>query len=187
MTQINDALSDTQGFIARDDSRKEIVVSFRGSTSAIDFLVGQLPKKIARIPIPVIESHNLDLKFNLVRYNPKAVPAEFLSSTAGAKVHDGFLFAHNRVAQLIVDAFSEQLRAYPSYTLVSTGHSLGAALASLMGLTLKANFPETPLKIYAYGQSRIGNEKYGDLIEKTIGVDNIFRVVHTNGMSSRTP
>ena len=38
--QIHDTLTDTQGIVARDDSRKEIIVSFRGSEHPIDFVVG---------------------------------------------------------------------------------------------------------------------------------------------------
>jgi hypothetical protein len=39
-TQFEDKLTDTQGFIARDDERKEIVVSFRGSEHPFDFFLG---------------------------------------------------------------------------------------------------------------------------------------------------
>ncbi|KAJ6570982.1 alpha/beta-hydrolase [Mycena vulgaris] len=38
VSTINNAATDTQGFIARDDTRKEIVVSLRGSTSVQDFV-----------------------------------------------------------------------------------------------------------------------------------------------------
>ena len=89
--------------------------------------------------------------------------------------------AHNSISQSFVDAVSQQLRENPSYSIVVTGHSLGAALASLTAVTLKANFLNTPLKAYTFGQPRTGNKAYADLIENLIGANNIFRAVHTTG------
>ena len=40
--KFNDIGTDTQGYIARDDSRKEIIVSFRGSIQLQDFVTGKL-------------------------------------------------------------------------------------------------------------------------------------------------
>lgn len=38
--QFSDLVTNTQGFIARDDNRKEIVVAYRGSLQLQDFLTG---------------------------------------------------------------------------------------------------------------------------------------------------
>ena len=62
------------------------------------------------------------------------------------------------------------------------GHSLGAALASVMGVTIKANFPDVPLKVYTYGQPRTGDRSYANLIESVVGASNIYRVIRTTGM-----
>ena len=38
--QVENRATDTQGIIARDDTRKEIVVAFRGSEHPLDFVIG---------------------------------------------------------------------------------------------------------------------------------------------------
>lgn len=39
--QFSDAATSTQGFIARDDTNEQIIVSFRGSQQTEDFLIGK--------------------------------------------------------------------------------------------------------------------------------------------------
>jgi predicted lipase len=36
---------------------------------------------------------------------------------------------------------TEELQAHPEYSIVTAGHSLGGALASLAAISLKSNFP----------------------------------------------
>jgi len=48
----------------------------------------------------------------------------------------------NSVAHEVLDTVKAQLEAYPGYALASTGHSLGGALSSLAGISLKQNFPK---------------------------------------------
>ena len=93
----------------------------------------------------------------------------------GVFVHQGFLIAFNSVASLVVSTVAQQLNQHPSYTLISTGHSLGSALASLGAVSLAANFPGHHLKLYTFGQPRTGNPAYAALAESLIGVGNIFR------------
>lgn len=97
------------------------------------------------------------------------------SLVGGVEVHHGFLTSYNSVASIVISTVKAQLALHPSYSLVSLGHSLGAALASLGGISLAQNFPGTPLRVYTFGQPRTGNPAYADLAESLIGVDNIFR------------
>ena len=111
-----------------------------------------------------------DLLFALVDYSSPGV-----TGTSGVKVHQGFLLAHQSVASEIISTVASELKAHPTYSLVSTGHSLGAALASLGGISLAANFPGVPLRVFTFGQPRTGNEAYATLAENLIGVENIYR------------
>ncbi|KLO05078.1 alpha/beta-hydrolase [Schizopora paradoxa] len=156
VVQFSDLVTNTQGFIARDDSRKEIVVSYRGSLQAQDFLT--------------------DVDIILVPFSSQGVSSV---QTNGVTAHQGFLTAFNSVASVIISTVTEQLKQFPSYSLVSTGHSLGASLASLGGVSLAANFPGHPLKVFTFGQPRTGNPAYATMAENLIGVNNIFRAVHT--------
>ncbi|KAF8079220.1 alpha/beta-hydrolase [Lyophyllum atratum] len=141
---INNVLSDTQGFIARDDTRKEIVVALRGTESVIDFIN--------------------DILIFLVPFLSPGVYPPF-----GTLVHSGFLIAWNSVALQVIDTVRAQLATYPDYTIVTTGTSLGGALSSLAGISLKQNFP-----------NKTGNWFYADFVNRAVGVNNIFRAVHTN-------
>ena len=70
---------------------------------------------------------------------------------ANTLAHTGFLTAFNSVVSLILSTFEQQLNEFPGYTLISTGHSLGGALASLGALSLKSNFPDSEVILYTFG------------------------------------
>lgn len=95
--------------------------------------------------------------------------------TVGVLVEQGDLIAYNSVASGVLSTIASQLAKYPSYSLVSIGHSLGGALASIAGVSLKANFPDVPLRMFTFGQPRTGNSVYATLVEKLIGKDNLYR------------
>lgn len=97
---------------------------------------------------------------------------------SGVEVHGGFLQAYNAVAMNMLSNVSAQLGLYPTYSLVAAGHSLGGALASLAGVSLKSNFPNSSVRLFTFGQPRTGNEVYAALVEELIGMNNIFRGVY---------
>lgn len=141
------------------------------------------------------------------------VPLESTGIDAGdAHVHWGFQNAYNGVATNVLRVVGAQLRAHPGYTVIAVGantspclwrakcvhltsrdegHSLGGAIASLCGLSLKVNFPEEDVKIYTFGelpclcdfssskfsagQPRTGDAPYATLVEQTVGLSNVFR------------
>ncbi|KDQ61472.1 hypothetical protein JAAARDRAFT_150196 [Jaapia argillacea MUCL 33604] len=152
VTGFNDLLTDTNGFVARDDTRKEVIVALRGSSSLTDFVT--------------------DAEILLVNlYAPGLTPP------AGAQVHYGFITAWNAVASNVISIVEEQLQSHPGYSIVTTGHSLGGALSSLAAVTLQANFPSTPIRMYTYGQPRTGNPTYANYVNTQFG-SSAYRVVH---------
>ncbi|PAV15548.1 voltage-gated potassium channel [Pyrrhoderma noxium] len=150
----DESSTNTQGYVARDDDRQEIIVAFRGSIQLQDFVT--------------------DLEFALVDYSSPGV-----SDTGGVQVHQGFLTAFNSVADIVLNIVSDQISTHPSYSLVSTGHSLGGALASLGGVSLAANFPDASLRMFTFGQPRTGNAAYATLAENLVGINNIYRGTET--------
>jgi len=147
-------ITDTQGFIARDDVRREIVVAFRGSQQITNIFT--------------------DAGIMLVPFKSPGV-----SDVGDAYVHLGFLTAYNSVAYNIISVIETELKIHPDYTIVATGHSLGAAIASISGLSLKSNFPNATVRVFTFGQPRTGNHGYAALAEELLGKTNIFRAVHT--------
>ncbi|KAJ3500410.1 hypothetical protein NMY22_g19269 [Coprinellus aureogranulatus] len=144
----------TEGFITRDDKRKEIIVSLRGTFSINDAIT--------------------DLKLILTPLKSVGI-----ADVGSAQVHTGFLEAYNYVASEVLSVVKSQLSSNPSYSVIVTGHSLGGALASLAALSIKSSVPSAKLRLYTYGQPRVGNAAFASLTESRLGIANIFRAVHT--------
>ncbi|KAJ7673607.1 Alpha/Beta hydrolase protein [Mycena rosella] len=142
------SLPNAHAFIARDDSRREIVVSFRGSLSIVDALT--------------------DINVFLVPFVSPGIAKPF-------KVHAGFLLAYNAVAKSVLGTVSSQLAMFPGYAVVVTGHSLGGSIAALAATALKTALPDAPLRLFTFGQPRTGDANFAAFVEDTIGADNIFR------------
>ncbi|TFK62383.1 alpha/beta-hydrolase [Pluteus cervinus] len=154
ITRIHDPVTDTQGFIVRDDKRKEFVAAFRGSTTATDWWI--------------------DASLALTKFVSTGVNAP-----AGASVHTGWLAAWNSVATDVIDTIREGLEEYPGYSIATTGHSLGGTLSSIAAISLKQNFQNVTVRMFTYGQPRTGNSVYADFVNQQLGSKNIFRGVHT--------
>ncbi|KAJ7118331.1 hypothetical protein C8R44DRAFT_878935 [Mycena epipterygia] len=101
---------DTLGFIARDDTREEIVVSFCGT-----FSVADVATDVGLFLVPFV-SPGINESFN---------------------VHSGFLSAYKDGADDVLSTFQAQYAQFPSYNIVVTGHSLGGSLAALGAVSLK--------------------------------------------------
>nr|GAT56913.1 predicted protein [Mycena chlorophos] len=156
--QFGNQLSDIQGFIARDDHRKELVVALRGSASITDAL--------------------LDASVILVPFiTPGVTPPP------GTRVHAGFLAAWDTVAAQITATLAAQRRLHPGHHLVTVGHSLGGALATLAAVSLLQLFPASPIldqtRTYSFGAPRTGNKVFAEWVNSELG-SRAFRVVHTN-------
>ncbi|KAF7317276.1 Alpha/beta-hydrolase [Mycena chlorophos] len=162
-----DFVTDSHGYVARDDTRKEIVVAFRGSVSPNNFItdaVGWMvdwDSSIANVDAP-----------------------------DGTKIHLGFQHAWSTVAKKTLSLVSDELDTYQKkgYKIITTGHSLGGALASLAAATLKKKFPDVELLVYTYGQPRVGNDVWATWVDNLIPPDHLFRVVHSNdGVPTMAP
>jgi pimeloyl-ACP methyl ester carboxylesterase len=92
--------TDVTGFVAADNTNKLVVISFRGSVSEDNF--------IADVNYTRVES---DLCPNCL-------------------VHRGFWFSWTEARNQTLTALMSIAKAYPSYKVVVTGHSLGAAIAT---------------------------------------------------------
>jgi len=151
--QLSNPYTHIHGFIARDDSRKELVVALRGSASVVDAI---LDTQIALIPF--------------------VCPGCDLPS--GSRVHSGFLAAWDSIVLEVSPVVKLQLSTHTGYSLVTAGHSLGGALAVFAAVHLKQNF-DTIVKLYTYGAPRVGNKVFSEYINSTFG-ENAYRVVHGN-------
>lgn len=150
------------------------MVSFRGSFQLQDFVTGTIYLLLSYNSEEIMKCKNLlaDVDLILQPFNSPGISALLTNSVS---VHQGFLTAFNSVASFITSQVAAQLEAHPGYALVSTGHSLGGGLASLGAVSLAANFPGVPIRMFTFGQPRTGNAAYAAIAEQLVGVKNIFR------------
>jgi hypothetical protein len=82
-------------------------------------------------------------------------------------------------------AIKEAVRSYPGYSVIFTGHSLGGAVANLASASFILQFPNTDVKLYTFGQPRVGNDKYAEYLDKLILTS--YRVVHKKDIVPHKP
>ncbi|KAF4453031.1 putative triacylglycerol lipase precursor [Fusarium austroafricanum] len=141
------------GYVATDSNRKEIVVSIRGSSNIRNWLT------------------NLDFG------------QSDCSLVSGCGVHTGFQNAWNEISKQATDAVSKARKANPSFKVISTGHSLGGAVAALAGANLRVG--GTPVDIYTYGAPRVGNAQLSAFISGQAGGE--YRITHDDDPVPRLP
>ena len=87
------------------------------------------------------------------------------SPITGASVHSGFYQAYEEVKDQVRSVMTALIKAHPNSPIFVNGHSLGGALAVFAALDVKLNLkPTNKITIYTYGQPRVGNEKFSDLL-----------------------
>ncbi|KAF9886465.1 hypothetical protein FE257_011370 [Aspergillus nanangensis] len=142
------------GYIAVDNTNKLIVLSFRGSRTPANWIA------------------NLDFGFE-----------DASALCDGCEVHGGFWKAWKVVADALTTEIANALSTYPDYTLVFTGHSLGAAIATLAATELQTTEGYS-IELYSYGGPRVGNV---ELAEYITSLGDNYRVTHTDDIVPRLP
>lgn len=76
------------------------------------------------------------------------------------------------------------LNQYPSASVTTVGHSLGAALALLDGVYLRMQLPpQIIVKVVGYGMPRVGNQQFADFVDSMLPQ----AVVHINNKKDPVP
>ncbi|KAK4935205.1 hypothetical protein LTR10_023705 [Elasticomyces elasticus] len=149
----NIGAGDAQGFVALDHTNQLVVISFRGSVSIDNWTA------------------NLD-----------AVMTSW-SICSGCDAYAGFLDSWNSVKSLAQGAVDGAMSTYPSYSIVSTGHSLGGALATLAAADLRNSGYD--IALYTYGSPMVGNLALATFITSQLGGN--YRVTHANDIVPKLP
>jgi hypothetical protein len=99
--------------------------------------------------------------------------------TVDGKVHIGFKSAFDDVKDAITEELRTHLGEMPLYI---TGHSLGAALATVAVQEIEEEFNDQVAACYTFGSPRVGDGKY----ERAIKVP-FYRIVNTTDIVTLVP
>jgi len=154
VAKIEDASKSTYGYIGYQPNIETIFVTFRGSED--------------------IQNWVTNLEATLTSY----------PLCSGCQVHKGFYEAEQAVFPNILAQVKSLKSKYPNYSVIATGHSLGAALASLTAFDLVSN-GVSGVQLYDYGSPRVGNTAFADWASK--GSVPVTRCTHYKDMVPHTP
>ena len=89
--------------------------------------------------------------------------------TEGSLVHDGFQETQGRTADLVLSTVQSALSSTGFTRVLCTGHSLGAAVATLDATMLKMHLPSTvEVDSVMFGLPRVGNQEFADMIDNLV-------------------
>ena len=114
MTLITDPVTETFGYVAFNKETDTVVVAYRGT-------------------------HNTQ---NWVE-DADSVLVDYPAAPHGAKVHEGFYLDYVALSSQTIEAVRKHITLNPGASLTVTGHSLGAALATLAALDIKEKLKPT--------------------------------------------
>lgn len=148
--------------------RRALVVAFRGTQSSS------------------LKNWISDLRF--VRLDLDWPFAPNGTNVTGVKVHSGFFRAYNHTALRpnVTASVAKMLAASEEPAeLHVTGHSLGAAIATVCAVDLALVFPKTPVYLWTYGSPRVGNYMFA---KYAVGVlQKSTRVTHAHDIVPSVP
>ncbi|MEN9406163.1 MAG: hypothetical protein RLZ12_447 [Bacillota bacterium] len=133
-------------FIIKNNTNTELVMAFKGTTSFFDV---QLDANIAK--------HHL---WPLDKSEKKPY-----------RVHAGFYDGYTKIIRAYntqINFVISQLIKFPKMRLYITGHSLGAAYATLCAFDLAASY-STRLEVYTFGSPRVGSPSFAAAYNELLG------------------
>jgi len=99
------------------------------------------------------------------------------------KVHTGFYKSTQNIYPNVYSTVNDMLDIYPSYEVIITGHSYGAAVAQLISMELLAD--NITSYLYNYGQPRVGNKDYAFFVNAYL--EQFWRFTHYKDMIPHVP
>ncbi|KAI0030640.1 alpha/beta-hydrolase [Vararia minispora EC-137] len=145
-------------FVAQDATTKSIVVAHQGTNSSN--------------PLSVIN----DLNFSQTPLNATLFPGV----SDNVQVHEGFAETQGRTADAVLAAVQSGLASTGFSKVLVTGHSLGAAIATMDALMLNMNLgSNVQITTTTFGLPRGGNQDFANLVDSQLGGSYTF-ITHGN-------
>ena len=105
-----------------------------------------------------------------------------LSYLGEVQVHGGFQDTWLRTADSVLAQVQSALGQHPNSTVLTVGHSLGAALSLFDALYLKNQLPNSTVTSIVFGQPRTGDKAFADAVDA-----NLPSFVHINNGDDPVP
>ncbi|KAI9294161.1 alpha/beta-hydrolase, partial [Neoconidiobolus thromboides FSU 785] len=138
---IEDPNTQTRAIIAVDKTKKEIIISFRGSSNLRNWF-----------------------------QNVQTLPFNSEQAIIDATVHSGFKTCNDNLKKLYIPVIKKLVKKYPKFTVVVTGHSLGGAVATLATLSInfEVRIKFSKMRLVTFCQPRVGNDKFAAWMNKNV-------------------
>ncbi|KAK0188335.1 Alpha/Beta hydrolase protein [Armillaria mellea] len=143
--------------IAHDKSTNSIVVAHQGTD----------PQNILSI-------------LNDAEFVLTPIDTEFFPSAAGKniEVHSGFQGTFSRTASTVLSTVQSALASTGAQSVVVTGHSLGAALATLDTLMFHDALANISIQTTTFGSPRVGNQAFADFVDSSLLNEGFARITN---------
>jgi len=156
---VSDAVTGGLGYVGYISSTKTVVVAFRGSSNIQNWIL------------------NVD------------IDQESYPGVSGADVHQGFYEDYLALQEQVISGVTSAVSAVGATSVVVTGHSLGAALATIAALDLVANHASilrgATVSVYNYGSPRVGNQAFANYYNSK--VPNTYRCTFEDDIVPHVP
>lgn len=157
----NGETADANGFVGYEKLADEIIVAFSGTDAVSE------KNWIEDVDFPLIDFPHCQ----------------------GCKVHNGFYITYLSISKEIKSLISGFLALHPTAKITVTGHSLGAALATIAIADLSSDKTFLPSMAtngqFLFGSPRVGNKPFADWYSSKAPLT--FRVVHNRDPVSLVP
>lgn len=150
-----DPKTDLQGYTGILKSTKTIYIVFRGSSSKLNWMAD----------------------FEVTKRNYETYPQ------CDCQVHNGFYTAVKNLKEHVIKSVIEIKEKTGYSNVIVTGHSLGAAVAQLIGMELSA--VDIKNQVYNFGQPRVGDKKYANFVN--VISEELVRFTHDKDMVPHVP
>lgn len=151
--------------------RRDVVIALRGTATCLEWLEN-LRATLTRLPGPGTDG-----------------------SVSGPMVESGFLSLYTSktascpsLQEMLREEIKRLLQTYGDepLSLTITGHSLGAALATLAAYDIKTHFNGSPMAtVFSFGGPRVGNKCFRQQLE--VQGTKVLRIVNSDDLITKVP
>jgi hypothetical protein len=114
-------------------------------------------------------------------------PCAFPGIAAAGRVEDGFCSVYSSLRCASTSAAPLSLIAHlpPGTKVTIAGHSLGAAVATLLALDVVVNAPTVPVTLYTYASPKVGDSTFAAFCDRRVATH--YRIANSADIVPRLP